>query len=71
MLVLSRKLGESIIINDSIKVTVVAIDRNKIRIGISAPPDVSIMREELLEQHFAGYTISQDVTEDAPAVSQS
>jgi hypothetical protein len=42
MLVLSRKLGEKIVIGDNIVVTVVKIDRNQIRIGIEAPHDVPV-----------------------------
>ena len=41
MLVLSRKLGEKILIGDSIVLTVVKIDRNQIRLGIEAPSDVA------------------------------
>lgn len=48
MLVLSRKLGEKIYINDNICITVVDIDRGKIRLGIDAPRDVPIFRKELL-----------------------
>jgi carbon storage regulator len=48
MLVLSRKLGEKIYINDNICITVVDIDRGKIRLGIDAPRDVPIFRQELL-----------------------
>jgi carbon storage regulator len=48
MLVLSRKLGEKIQINDNICITVVDIDRGKIRLGIEAPREVSIFRQELL-----------------------
>ena len=48
MLVLSRKLGEKIIIGDNICITVVDIDRGKIRLGIEAPRDVPIYRQELL-----------------------
>jgi carbon storage regulator len=48
MLVLSRKLGEKIVINDNICITVVDIDRGKIRLGIEAPRDVPIFRQELL-----------------------
>ena len=48
MLVLSRKLGEKIVIGDNIVVTVVKIDRNQIRIGIEAPHDVPVYREEIL-----------------------
>lgn len=49
MLVLSRRLGEKIIINGDIVVTVVDIDRGKIRLGIEAPRDVPIFRKELLK----------------------
>ena len=48
MLVLSRKLGEKIFIGENICITVVDIDRGKIRIGIEAPRDVPIFRQELL-----------------------
>ena len=48
MLVLSRKLGEKIRIGDNICITVVDIDRGKIRLGIEAPRDVPIYRDELL-----------------------
>jgi len=48
MLVLSRKLGEKIMIGDGIVVTIVKIDRNQIRIGIEAPGDVPVYREEIL-----------------------
>ena len=47
MLVLSRKLNEKIIINGNIVVTIVKVDRNQVRIGIEAPEDVSIYREEI------------------------
>jgi carbon storage regulator len=52
MLVLSRKLNESIVIGDHIRITVVGLRGNHIRLGIEAPGDVSIMREELLVQEF-------------------
>ena len=51
MLVLSRKLGEKIYIGDNICITVVDIDRGKIRLGIEAPRDVPIYRQELLPLH--------------------
>ena len=47
MLVLTRKAGEKVVIDGSITVTVLSVDGNKIRIGISAPPDVRIDREEV------------------------
>jgi carbon storage regulator len=48
MLVLSRKLGEKIYISDNICITVVDIDRGKIRLGIEAPRNVPIFRQELV-----------------------
>ena len=48
MLVLSRKLGEKIYIGENICITVVDIDRGKIRLGIEAPRNVPIYRQELL-----------------------
>jgi carbon storage regulator len=47
MLVLSRKVGEQIIINDNIRVTVIAVRGNQVRLGFTAPREVSIQREEL------------------------
>jgi carbon storage regulator len=49
MLVLSRKLGQSIIIGDDIVVTVIEMNRGLVRLAISAPSDVTILREELLD----------------------
>ena len=49
MLVLGRKIKESIIIGDSIVVTVLAIDGDSVKIGIAAPRDVSIMRQEVVQ----------------------
>ena len=48
MLVLSRKLGEKIYIGENVCITVVDIDRGKIRLGIEAPRDIPIYRQELL-----------------------
>jgi len=48
MLVLSRKLGEKIVIGNDVVVTLVKIDRNQVRIGIEAPKDVPVHREEIV-----------------------
>ena len=50
MRVLSRKLNESIVIGDKITLTVVKVDRNCVRLGIEAPQDVMIYRQELLDK---------------------
>jgi carbon storage regulator len=50
MLVLTRKVGESIVIEGGITVTVISIDRGKIRLGITAPPEVRVDREEVYQR---------------------
>lgn len=49
MLVLSRKVNETILIGDDVRVTLLGIDGDKIKIGIEAPKAMKIFREELLE----------------------
>lgn len=57
MLVLRRKVGESIVLAGVINISVLAVEGERVKIGISAPPDVTIVREELLRTN---------VTEPAP-----
>jgi carbon storage regulator len=47
MLVLSRKLNERLVIDGGIVVTVVKIDRNQVRLGIEAPSNIRVFREEI------------------------
>ena len=53
MLVLSRKVGESILISESIRVTVVQAANGRIRLGIDAPPEVKVLRAELTMSCFS------------------
>ncbi len=50
MLILTRRVGESLMIGDDINVTVLSIRGNQVRIGVSAPKDVSVHREEIYER---------------------
>ena len=50
MLVLSRLEGQVITIGDNIRVTIVEVRGDKVRVGIDAPRDVQVLRAELLEQ---------------------
>lgn len=49
MLILARKPGESLVINDKIEITIVEVSGDKVRIGIDAPKDVKILRKELIQ----------------------
>jgi len=49
MLVISRKAGESIVISDNIKITIVSLGNDKVTVGIDAPKDIKVIREELVE----------------------
>ena len=60
MLVLSRKEGERILIGDDIRVTVVRLSGGGVRLGIEAPPEAAIIREEL------ALRMQQEDTADSP-----
>lgn len=55
MLVLSRKINETIVIGDNIRVTVVSIRGHQVRMGIEAPPEVTIYREEICPAYQGGH----------------
>lgn len=50
MLILSRKLDESIIIDGNIEIKIVSIDDNRVRIGINAPANVEVHRKEVFDK---------------------
>lgn len=52
MLVLSRKIDESIVIDGGITVVVLGVERDRVKLGISAPSFVHILREELVEDPY-------------------
>ena len=64
MLVLMRRQGESIHIGPNIVVTLVALERNRARIGIEAPREVTIDREEIAEKKRLESLVDQDDRED-------
>lgn len=50
MLVISRKKDETILLGDDIEIKVISVDNNTVKLGISAPNDVSILRKEVYEK---------------------
>ena len=49
MLVLGRKVGQRVLINGNIRITVVKVVDGKVTLGLEAPPEVAIVREELID----------------------
>ncbi len=64
MLVLSRKVGERILIGEDISVTVVRIAGGAVRIGVEAPPELAVIRQELKDQMDAADARTQRQVED-------
>lgn len=58
MLILTRRVGESLMIGDEVNVTVLGIRGNQVRIGVDAPKDVAVHREEIYDR------IQQEKTDD-------
>ena len=50
MLILTRRIGESIMIGDDVSITVLRIKGNQVRLGVNAPKSVSVQREEISER---------------------
>ena len=50
MLILTRRIGETLIISDNIRVTVLDVSGNQIRLGVTAPREVPVHREEVAER---------------------
>ncbi len=50
MLILTRRVGETLMIGDEVKVTVLGVKGNQVRIGVDAPKDVAVHREEIYQR---------------------
>lgn len=61
MLILTRRVGETLMIGDEVTVTVLGVKGNQVRIGINAPKDVAVHREEIYQR------IKREERGDAPA----
>ena len=70
MLILTRKPGESLYIGDNVKITIVEIKGNQIRVGIDAPAELRIYREEIYLQILEENRSAADVNAPASALDQ-
>ncbi|MEQ8289015.1 MAG: carbon storage regulator CsrA [Gammaproteobacteria bacterium] len=61
MLILTRRVGESLMIGDEVNVTVLGIRGNQVRIGVNAPKDVAVHREEIYDR------IQKEQSDDVPS----
>src|SRR3546814_18802867 len=66
MLILTRRVGETLMIGDSVTVTVLGVKGNQVRIGITAPKDVAVHREEIYERIQRGEDAESGAKPPAP-----
>ena len=63
MLILTRRVGETLMIGDDVSVTVLGVKGNQVRIGVNAPKDVSVHREEIYERIQHEHEVGEEVAE--------
>lgn len=68
MLILTRRISESVIIGDEVKVTVLGVKGNQVRLGIDAPKTVSVHREEIYQkiqqEKEGGHSVSDETNDE-------
>jgi carbon storage regulator len=64
MLILTRKIGETLMIGDQVEVTILSIKGNQVRIGVNAPKDIPVHREEIYDRIKREQAGGADVAQD-------
>jgi carbon storage regulator len=67
MLILTRRVGESVVIGEDVTVTVLGVKGNQVRIGINAPKTVTVHREEIFERIKNGQGAGDRTPADEPS----
>ena len=70
MLILTRRVGESVVIGEDVTVTVLGVKGNQVRIGINAPKNVAVHREEIFERIKSGRGADGAANSDEPAATR-
>ncbi|WP_150539702.1 carbon storage regulator CsrA [Actinobacillus vicugnae] len=64
MLILTRKIGESLLIGDNVEITVLSVRGNQVKLGVNAPKEISVHREEIYHRIKALADDSVDVQQE-------
>lgn len=64
MLILTRKIGESLLVGDDVEITVLSIRGNQVKLGVNAPKEISIHREEIYQRIKALAAENRQADED-------
>jgi carbon storage regulator len=70
MLILTRRVGETVMIGDDVTITVLGVKGNQVRVGINAPKNVAVHREEIYERIKREQQPGRDESPDAPVTPQ-
>ena len=69
MLILTRRVGESLMIGDDVTITVLGVKGNQVRVGVKAPKEIAVHREEILDR-MTGITSSYEVEDETNRESE-